>query len=161
MRRYAENTGVAISKSKGDIETILIEHGAQGFMYGWNELDGVRIETLAFHMEDRQVKFLLPMPSRDDDEFWRTPSRGTKRSMKDALKYWEQACRQRWRALYLVIKAKIEAVKAEITTFEDEFLAHIMLPDGNTVGEFMKPQIGIAYDEGKMPKQLPLLDNKK
>ena len=35
----------------------------------------------------------------------------------------DQACRQRWRALLLVIKAKLEAVTAGISTVETEFLA--------------------------------------
>ena len=41
---------------------------------------------------------------------------------KTAHGRWEQACRQRWRALALVIKAKLEAIDAEISTFEEEFL---------------------------------------
>lgn len=62
----------------------------------------------------------------------------------------------RWRALALVIKAKLEAVAAGITTIEDEFLAHTVLPDGQTVGEFMQPQIAIAYERGSMPTTLML-----
>ncbi|MCF7821873.1 MAG: hypothetical protein K9M17_05480 [Mariprofundaceae bacterium] len=63
--------------------------------------------------------------------------------------------RQAWRALNLVVKAKLEAVESGITTFEDEFLAHIMLPDGSTVGHLMRPQLEAAYDSGSMPKGLP------
>ena len=43
---------------------------------------------------------------------------------------WEQVCRQRWRALLLIIRAKLEAVASGITTLENEFLANIVLPDG-------------------------------
>ena len=39
--------------------------------------------------------------------------------------------------------------------FEDEFLAHIVLPNGQTMGEFAKPQIAQAYDSGEMPSLLP------
>jgi hypothetical protein len=63
---------------------------------------------------------------------------------------------QRWRALALVIKAKLEAVAAGITTVEQEFLAHIVLPDGHTtVGTWMAPQLAAAYDAGTMPALLP------
>jgi len=55
----------------------------------------------------------------------------------------------------LVIKAKLEAVETGITTFQDEFLAHIMLPDGSTVSEFVGPQLEIAYENGEMPRLLP------
>jgi hypothetical protein len=65
-----------------------------------------------------------------------------------------QACRQRWRALALVIKAKLEAVESGITTFEDEFLAHIVMPDGKRVADHVKPTIARVYDGGQM---LPLL----
>jgi hypothetical protein len=68
---------------------------------------------------------------------------------------WEQACRQRWRALALVVKAKLEAVECGISTFEEEFLAWMMLPDGSTVGDRMLPQLETAYRTGQMPPLLP------
>ncbi|GAG36103.1 unnamed protein product [marine sediment metagenome] len=64
--------------------------------------------------------------------------------------------RQKWRALSLVIKAKLEAVESGISIFEEEFLAHIVLPDGRTIGDFMIPQIKTIYSSGKMPKLLPI-----
>jgi hypothetical protein len=68
----------------------------------------------------------------------------------------EQACRQRWRALALAIKAKLEAVEAGITSFEDEFMAHIVLPDGSTFGRWARPQIAKVYEENTMPSLLAL-----
>jgi hypothetical protein len=53
-----------------------------------------------------------------------------------------------------VIKAKLEAVAAGITTIEDEFLAHTVLPDGSTFGEWAKPQLEEAYRLGSMPTHL-------
>jgi len=55
----------------------------------------------------------------------------------------------------LVIKAKLEAVEARITVFEDEFLAHIVLANGETAGEYMIPQIEAAYQSGRTPPLLP------
>ena len=60
-----------------------------------------------------------------------------------------------WRALRLVIQAKLEAVEAEITTFEEEFLAHIVLPDGQTVAQHVQPRVESMYREGKMQALLP------
>ena len=68
----------------------------------------------------------------------------------------EQAQRQRWRALLLVIKAKLEAIEAGIATFEDEFLAYTMLPSGETVGEWVSPQLDKVYEKGVMPATLRL-----
>jgi hypothetical protein len=80
---------------------------------------------------------------------------GRLRSADSQSSAWEQAGRQKWRALVLVIKAKLEAVEAGIVTFEEEFLAHIMLPDGRTVGEWTRPQLEAVYSDGSMPALLP------
>lgn len=67
---------------------------------------------------------------------------GKNDTVAQAHQAWEQACRQRWRALSLCIKAKLEAVAAGITTFEHEFLAHFLTGDGRTVGDHIIPQLG-------------------
>ncbi len=56
--------------------------------------------------------------------------------------------------LVLVIKAKLEAIESDISTFEEEFLAYTLLPDKRTVLEFMEPQIQAAYLSGEAPKML-------
>ena len=67
---------------------------------------------------------------------------------------WQQACRQRWRALLLIIRAKLEAVESGITTLESEFLANIVLPDVGTVGQWLAPQLEQANATGSMPPML-------
>jgi hypothetical protein len=95
------------------------------------------------------------MPGKTERRFTHH-SRGV-RTPDAALKEWEQAVRQRWRALALVIKAKLEAVESGISEFESEFMANIVLPDGKSVGEWMRPQIAEAYRIGEMPSMLPML----
>jgi len=151
MTRYAENTSVSAEKSRAEIERTLQRYGADGFMYGWEG----RSATVIFRLAERMVKFHLYLPNPEGDEFVFTPSRKRKRDHNSRLKAWEQATRQKWRALALVIKAKLEAVESGITTFEEEFLAHIMLPNGSTVGEYTVPQIEAVYKTGEMPKLLP------
>jgi hypothetical protein len=65
-----------------------------------------------------------------------------------------RACRQRWRALALVIKAKLEAVESGIATFDEEFMNWILLPNGQTVGDMIRPKIEQVYLTGELP---PLL----
>ena len=151
MGRYAEKTSVSSEKSRIEIERTLIRYGATGFMYGTNAEKAI----IAFECHDRRVKFELAMPNRDDAEFRFTPSRGWARSPEQRDQAYEQSIRQRWRALSLVIKAKLECVEAGITEFEEEFLAHIVLPSGKTVGQWMLPQVKLAYESGKMPPLLP------
>lgn len=151
--RYAESTAVSSEKSRYEIERTLGRYGATGFLYGWQGSSAV----VAFQMAGRHVQFILPLPDRRATEFTHTPSRGTRRTEQASEAAYEHAVRQRWRALALVIKAKLEAVESGITEFEDEFLAHIVLPDGQTVGSWMRPQIAKAYELGKMPELLPAL----
>lgn len=148
MSRYAERTRIGADRSRGEIERTLQRYGADQFLYGWR--DGSAI--VGFRMKARMVRFVLPMPSRED--FNRSP-RGRQRCKNTVQQAWEQATRQRWRALALIIKAKLEAVDAGISQFDDEFLAHIVLPDNRTVGECLAPQIAAAYESGRMPKLLP------
>ncbi len=100
----------------------------------------------------------LQVPFRTDKNDFRLTPTGRARTENSQYEAWEQACRQRWRALNLVIKAKLEAVECGISVFEDEFMSNIVLPGGQTVGDFMKPQIAQAYISGEMPKLLPMLE---
>lgn len=152
MSRYAADTSVSQDKSRNEIEATLKRYGATSFMYA----SEATAAMIGFRISDRMVKFVLPMPDPQAREFTHTPAKGMARSPAEAQKAWEQAGRQRWRALALVIKAKLEAVSAGITTIEDEFLAHTVLPDGSTVGQFMKPQLEVAYERGSMPTTLLL-----
>lgn len=147
---YADKTTVSTEKSRAEIERTLQRYQADQFMYGWDADRAV----IGFRMVGRQIRFLLPMPNKSDRDFTHTPT-GKKRTEDGAYKEWEQACRQKWRALSLVIKAKLEAVDTGIAIFEDEFMANIVLPNGKTVSEFMLPQIAVAYEQGAMPKMLP------
>lgn len=152
MNRYAENTSVATDRSRAEIEKTLVRYGADTFMYGWE--DGRAV--IGFRANGRLIRFELPIPDKNDREFTET---ATGRPRKDPAAYeaWEQAGRQRWRALALAVKAKLEAVAAGITTFDEEFLAHIVMPDGQTVGTWAAPQLERMYTGGQMPKLLPML----
>lgn len=150
MTRYAQKTDVSAVKSRNEIEAILIRYGAAGFMYGWT---GDKA-TIAFVMRERQIKFILPMPDRQSSEITHMPERGSVRSQSAQDAAYEQAVRQRWRALVLIVKAKLEAIETGIVSFEDEFLSNVVLPDGRTAGEFMRPQIAEAYRIGTMPQLL-------
>jgi len=134
-RRYAQTTSVPVERSKQEIERVLTRYGADQFISGWEHGRAM----LGFRVHDRMVRFELPLPSAED---YKQQARR------------EQENRQRWRALLLVIKAKLEAVESQIATFESEFLAHIVLPNNRTVGQEFIPQLSQIYKTGKMPKLL-------
>lgn len=150
MGRYAEGTDVSVESSRQEIEKILRRYGADGFISGF----GGGRSLVAFTIHARQVRFDVPMP--DPSEFRKTAG-GVTRNDAAMLKAAEQEERRRWRALTLAIKAKLEVVETGIATFEEEFLAHIVLPNGEQVGRWMAPQIADAYETAKMPELLPAL----
>lgn len=137
-------------RSRAEIERTLKRYKATAFAYGWEE----DTATVMFKLAGRQVRFRVPLPDPGAAEFTRTPT-GRTRSAPAAAEAYEQAARQRWRALALVIKAKLEAVEAGISTVEEEFLAAIMLPGGATVGEWAAPQLREVYGRGAMPALMP------
>ena len=157
MTEYAKNTSVSSEKSKAEIERTLRRYGADQFLSGWE----ANRAMVSFRMHGKHVRFVLTLPDMDSPIFKRTPAGKSARAPEAQQKAWEQACRQKWRALALVVKAKLEAVESKITTFEEEFLAHILLPDGKTIGEFMVPQIKEVYKHGNMPVLLPMLGEGK
>lgn len=136
---FAAQTRVPVDRSQSEIKKILSKYGASGFAYGEQ---GARAIVM-FEMASRRIKFVLPMPQPPREQ----PTQA-------AVKGYEQLCRTRWRCLVLAIKAKLECVESGITSLEQEFMAHIVLPNGQTVGEAVLPQIAQSYNDKKMP---PLL----
>lgn len=142
--RYAQGTTVDSSASRAEIERTLARYGATSFMYGWQDSRA----ALAFTANGRQIRFVLPLPDRNERRFTHTPTKGQRRTPEAAEKEYETAVRQSWRALNLVVKAKLEAVAAGIVSFEQEFLAHMVLPNGRTVFEETEEAVETAYRTG-------------
>lgn len=149
--KFAANTQVSSDNSRAEIERTLRRFGATGFLYGWQDNSAF----VAFELNNRHIKFVLPLPDQKDPEFWKTPGRGQKRKPEAAYKEWEQATRQKWRELALGIKAKLVMVQSGITTFETEFLAHIIMANGRTIGQHIIPQIDAVIQSGKMTRLIP------
>ena len=141
--RYAESTTVPSDRSRAEVEKTLARYGATTFQYGWQQDRA----AIGFVMSGRQIRFILPLPDRESTDFTRTPT-GKSRTSTAAEAAYEQAVRQRWRALALMVKAKLEAVASGIVTFEEEFLPHTVLPSGRTVAQEIMPAVESAYATG-------------
>lgn len=162
---YAEKTAVSADRSQAEIRSTLARYGASHFAFG----EAPDRAVIGFRAHGRSVRFELPTPSPDDDRFWKPKPRehgrteyglrngktGYWRLPSRAAQEWDQEIRRLWRALALAIKAKLEVVESGISTFEDEFLAHIVLPDNRTVGEHVSPMIEQAYETGHVRALLP------
>ena len=143
MARYAQQTTVSSEKSRAEIEATLRRYGADGFAYAWEGYTA----RIQFKFDNRVIAFELQMPPRSD--FEKTETGRARRSAVAVEKAWEQAGRQRWRALALVIKAKLEAVESGISSLEAEFLANTMLPNGRLVLNEISEPLRLSIETGK------------
>lgn len=134
--RYATATEVSPERSRTEIERSLRRFGATGFAYAWSE----NTATIAFHVGGFTVRISVPLPRPDGPEIQLTPT-GRQRTDRQVMDAYDAESRRRWRAMAAVIKAKLIAVEENISTIEDEFMAHIVLPNGQTVGEWAGPQL--------------------
>lgn len=126
---YATKTTVSPEKSRLEIERTLMRYGAANFYYG---SEPTRI-LIGFKVANRMIRIEMPLPD------------GKRMTPKSV----EQVIRSRWRALALVIKAKLEAVSIGISTIEKEFLAYVMTADGSTVGAKLAPLLESEYQTGR------------
>jgi hypothetical protein len=154
MAKFAANTSVAAERSRMEIELVLKKYGASRFAY----VSEIERADIGFEMKERLVRFSVPLPQladfkRVDDSRVHAGFRiRTEIQMAEAC---EQAVRQRWRALLLMIRAKLEAVESGIESFDTAFLPYTVVPGtSKTFAEWAVPQIARAYEGGKMP---PLL----
>lgn len=151
---YAADTSVPADRSRAEIEKTLARYGASQFMYGWDDDRAIILFRMSAEQGYRQVRFVLEMPPKT--AFSMTPGGRRRRSPAQIEQAFDQAVRSKWRALLLVVKAKLEAVESGIASFDQEFLAHIMLPNGETVGEWIATDLDEAYAAGKMIEPLRL-----
>jgi hypothetical protein len=146
---YAASTSVAVEKSRAEIERLLSTHHCTKFMAGVDH--ETHRATVQFQAHNRIVKFDLALPNPADPKYRKIKGRYLQRTAAGVAKVVAQDERTKWRALLLVIKAKLEAVESGIATFEDEFLAHVLLPNLQTVSEYIGPTIDQIYKTGHVP----------
>lgn len=144
---FAEKTTVTPERSQAEIMSILRKYGATKFVNGFDETHAY----IMFELSTRRVRFELPLPDISDFEY---TDNGRARKRAQMISAHEQEIRRRWRALALVIKAKLEAVSTGIVSFDAEFLAHLVLPDRSTIGERMLPRLDDVVATGKLPPML-------
>lgn len=137
MRRYAEKTSVPIDRSRVEVERVLERYGCSRFGI-MNESDGSAL--LYFEHGDRSFQFAVKVP------------------LKGKFRYesdWEAERRRRWRVMVLTLKANLEAVASGLVTFEEIFLAHVVIPgSAKTLGQVLLPKLDALYAGQSLPALL-------
>lgn len=147
---YARDTSVPVRRSRQEIEEMLENHRALRTYTGQEPGRAM----VGFELADRRIQFELHLPALTEFETRVVRGRKVKASPEQQQREWEQACRQKWRALVLALKSKFVSIESGIETVEEAFLAHVVLPNRQTVGNWFKAQLQKAYDTEDMP---PLL----
>lgn len=143
MMAYAENTTVPIEKSMGEIKAMIRKAGADKIAQ-YEEADKIAVQ---FYMRERMIRFRVSLPGIADVA--KVDGRGYGLSNDQRIRKRDQAQRQRVRALLLVIKAKLESIESNVETFEEAFLANVVMADGRTIYERIAEPIALEYQTGQ------------
>ena len=114
MKSYAD-TNVSPGRTKEQIESLLLKVDATGFCWSTQlptSAPGYERLEAALDWNDKQIAFRLEVAYDD-----------------------ERQKRQRLRALYWYLKAKIEAIQFGLVDLEREFLPYLITASGKTVYE--------------------------
>jgi hypothetical protein len=145
---YAENTTVSIERSVSEIVALVKKNGANRIM----QVEEPGYIGISFFLNDRLLRFKVNLPGIETIKQYSGNGRYLNEGQRKARL--EQRHMQRARALLLVIKAKMESVESGVETFEEAFLANVVMPNGMTIAEMTVPRIAQAYESGETP---PLL----
>ncbi|KKL96005.1 hypothetical protein LCGC14_1848800 [marine sediment metagenome] len=109
LQSYA-NTAVPSHRSKEQVEELLKKVGAVGFR--WSSFGGQETLEAGLEWNDGKIAFRLVVNYEDDRQR-----------------------KQKLRALYWYLKAKVEAIQFGLVDLEQEFLPYMLTPSGRTVFE--------------------------
>jgi hypothetical protein len=130
--QYASKTKVSPQTTLQEIERTVRRYGADSFAY-IEEPGRVMVGCRLTRPRQLKVKFILPLTRRGNS--------GQDVPLDARCKPELQRIRQRWRALYLSIRSKLEVVESGIEEMEQAFFAEIILPSGKTIAEETLPQV--------------------
>jgi L-rhamnose mutarotase len=147
-RKFAEGTDVPAEKSRAELETLLKKHGATEFGIFASEERTV----FMYRLRGRMVRHVVAYPPEPSPSSLRAHAHRSR--IETAKRAQEAEWRRRWRALVLLVKAKLEIIASGTSSFENEFLADTLLANNQTVGEVMLPRIHEIYQTGEMPQYL-------
>lgn len=140
---YAKTTDVPFERSIAEIVGLLKGAGADQIA----QVDQRDRFTIQFAMADRMLRFRVDYLTDEQVDRLTGPR-------QDASKVKAQWHRQRGRALLLVIKAKLEAVESGVETFEQAFLANVVLANGETVHDRIAAPIAAEYETNAVHSML-------
>lgn len=151
MPRYAKKTSVPVERSHAELKKVLAAYGGDEIVIVDSQRRGKSMVQFLYH--ELPIRLVVDMPARSEKRFHEKAD-GSRYSETQGTNSWKQACRQQWRILVLLIKAKLEAIDAKVLKAEEAFLPWLLLPNGKTVIEEVTPRLDKLLDSGELPKLL-------
>ena len=153
---YAKGTTVDVSKSRAEIDHVLTKNGASsvGIL---NDSDKA-VAVVAFTIRGAKFRLEIPLPSMAEVDkaakskqwfSWDETKRLAWKRVELA-----QRERERWRAVLLLIKSKLEIVRIGLSSVEREFMADLVLPSGQRAEAFFAEAIRRGLEGGDVPPML-------
>lgn len=149
-RTFAKGTSTSVEKTFSEIRALLKKYDATNFAI----IEDDDRFGIAFQRDNRRVRFIVPLPSKADAQITKGNQYRRYNAGYSEAKH-EQLIRERWRAAFLVIKAKLESVNSGIETFDEAFMGQLVLASGQTMAEWATPQMDMLMDTDNMPPLLP------
>lgn len=158
-RKYANDTSVAVAKSRGEIEKLLRVWGAAQMQWS-DDFDGGRA-MLRFIWEyggtSYTARFTVSVPTAEATRKEAIDGRSGAFSQRKYDKAMERRGMVEHRELALLLKAIFVAVEAGLITAEQVFLPFLEDVSGRTVSECVLPELSRILRRGGTANLLPAI----
>jgi hypothetical protein len=131
---YARGTEVNVAGSQQEVGRIFMRYGIETYSFGASPGKAV----VEFLLGAFPVRVEVPLPPRPAEDKEQNPKTGR---WVQTIPPWEQAVKERWRALVLLLKANLEAVELGLLSVEQAFMPYLILSDGRVLGDMVLPGI--------------------
>lgn len=148
-------TEITALKSIGEIQKILVAHGARAIMVNYNAEQQPESLSFIIPVNQGEIPFRLPaniaavekvLLRQLTSSTYRCYDRRYQEQKKK--KYHEQAYRTAWRIIKDWIDAQTAIIETEMVTLEQIFLPYMLVNDDKTLFDTMKDR-GFYLSEGK------------
>jgi hypothetical protein len=147
MRRFAEDTSVPISRSRGEIDQLLRAWGAQGIQWTDDfEHDRVMLRFVWPRGEQHfMARFAISLQGREE---LKEEAKGVYGTVREAYleKLMQSRGKREHRVLLLWLKAALNAVDSGLIDAETIFLPFLEDRNGKTIAEIALPRLGVLLE---------------
>jgi len=145
-----KTTSVPVEKSQGEVRRLLMLYGCTHVQTSEDLSQGVILVRFVHPIPDSDQRCVVRLqgeipkvdPPKSKGRYYQGRWISSERRLAEAR---QAAERQAWRALYYIVKARMEAIIFGFETFEQAFLAHVEIvsTEGQkmTLGEWALPRM--------------------